>query len=330
MNLLDVKHPETIEKLDTNLSGAKLTAFKNVSCLVTKKFELICKETLLLPRLKELRFNTGICDFLGYVCPVSSLNRMKQTLREFLASMDGLVGPDFKFRFAGFQLTKAKFDEIEFGIDYAGVQAVVSNECVYLKNYHLIDGTLDFVLSLGYSHIVCGVTKIPEIPRCFSKKFTRIIQVFAIEVTKRQANHFLWFLKSLSSLRWLILDLQVWIVQELHDQLPASAPSLLQLDLLRGHFEESNFDFLGKFSHLSGLRIETCLSLESLHSLARHFGKLAAIYFLFQANDKRFSIQKVLSSKLWKVSDDCQKPLTNDATFETEHSSEIVSYLEGL
>ena len=54
-NLLEVKHPETIRKLETDMLGEKLTPFMNVECLVTRRLQVISRTTLLsLPKLNEL------------------------------------------------------------------------------------------------------------------------------------------------------------------------------------------------------------------------------------------------------------------------------------
>ena len=53
-NLLHVKQPETIRKLETSMVNGELAPFRNVECLVTRQFEAIRKATLQsLPKLKE-------------------------------------------------------------------------------------------------------------------------------------------------------------------------------------------------------------------------------------------------------------------------------------
>ena len=47
VDLLEVKHPETIRKLNTDLLGPKLARFKGVESLVTEDFKAINKATLL-------------------------------------------------------------------------------------------------------------------------------------------------------------------------------------------------------------------------------------------------------------------------------------------
>lgn len=60
-NLLHVKQPEMIRKLETSMSGSKLAPFRNVEHLVATQFEVISKATLQsLPEVKALLNNETI------------------------------------------------------------------------------------------------------------------------------------------------------------------------------------------------------------------------------------------------------------------------------
>lgn len=111
-NRLDLNHPQTIKKLETNTSGSKLDRFKNLECLVTSEFKIIIRGTLvILPKLKELYFNKTI-----RCAQQDGVERMKQSLTQFLAAVQELRTPDsFKFSFAGFHLTKTMLEQIDFG-----------------------------------------------------------------------------------------------------------------------------------------------------------------------------------------------------------------------
>ena len=125
-----------------------------------------------------------------------TVDRVKRTLSEFLNETKKLRGGDFRFTFAGFQLTKTMLDQIDFGvqIDESTGRERVSTEYVYMKNYHLIEpGALQFVRSVNYNRLLNHVTG--EFPR-FSQKFTGIKDVWATAKVK-DADHFLLFLKSL-------------------------------------------------------------------------------------------------------------------------------------
>ena len=137
-NLLDVKHPETIRKLETNMTGPKLARFTNVEYLATEEFQVICKATLQsLPRLNELRYQICINSCLRG--EVDTIDRMKQALREFMGQVKRLRKDEFKFRFAGFQLNETVLDEIDFGVQVRKGRERVSDSYVYMKNYQLID-----------------------------------------------------------------------------------------------------------------------------------------------------------------------------------------------
>ena len=269
---LELKHPEMIRKLETDLVGPDLAKFKNVECLVTRKFEAISKTTLiLLPKLRELRYIGNI------------LFTLKRTLSEFLDEAKKLRGDDFRFRFAGLQLTNANVEQIDFDGQVDGVEYKrVHKECVYMKNYQLIEpGAIDFVHEIDYTRLLSHVTG--EFPRCFSQKFIGVNSVEAKGAIENP-DHFLWFLKSLRFLSSLILE-DTKLGQAFYDQLPALACSLGGLYLRNGHCENGlqvNFDFIGKFSCLSHLVISPKLwSPESVTSLVRWLGKLKNCEFSF-------------------------------------------------
>ena len=143
-------------------------------------------------------------------------------------------------------------DEIDFG-EPIGEFGWLSNEYVYGKNYQLIepDASLDFVYSADYTSLLRFVGE--EIPGCFFSKFPAIWCVSA-DGAIQDVNHFLRFLKLVSSLENLCLD-RPQLGQEFYDQLPAAFPRLTEFEL-RGDGElQLNFDFITKFSRLSSFRI---------------------------------------------------------------------------
>ena len=336
-NLLDVKHPETIKKLDTDLVGWKLDQFRNVESLETWEFKAISKATLLsLPKLTELRFNQNIESFFWNQSRngLGSVDRMKRTVSEFMGEAKRLRGRDLQFTFCGFQLTNVDVNQIDFGVqvDERTGREWVPNEYVYLKNYHLIEpDALPFVSEVDYTRLLSSVTG--EFPLCFSQKFTGInwVQTTA-EV--QDADHLLWFLKSLRFLRSLYLETK-GLSQEFYDQLPAAARSLTNL-LLRGeHCEDGlqlNFDFLSKFSHLLDLEIRPALSLEATTSLVRSLGRIREGTFYVDGTIKcklvrskeSIRIVKERRSVEWKIYE------ANQLRIATENPDEIVKFFEEL
>ena len=322
--LLKVKHPETIRKLETNMVGRHLAPFKNVRCLVTNQFEAINKATLLsLPALKELRFNRSIGSVFD-VKPrqrVSTVDRVKRTLSEFMDEAKKLKGSDFQFTFAGLRLTNVNVEQIDFGVqvDESGRERV-HNEYVYMKNYHLIEsGALHFVRQVHYTRLLSNVTG--EFPRCFFQKFTGIETVLVDGVVE-DADQFLWFLKSLRFLRCLVLA-KTGLGQEFYDQLPASARSLNRLDLRGGRENELqlNFDFIDRLSRLSLLYIEP-VSFESVPSLVRMSGKLAKACFHVRLRAENVEMCKY--SGKWII---LKK---GGSVFVGQNPDEVVNFIEGL
>ena len=326
-NLLEVKHPETIRILETSISGSKLTSLKNVESLVTTRFDLISKATLLaLPRLRELRFNQDIERFFNSSIfelefpERGRVDRLKQTLNQFIDHAKALNRCDFQFTFSGFRLTKTILDQIDFGIQRRNAQT--SSERVYMKNYRLIEPrALPFVCSVDYTELLDGVTG--KFPSCFFQKFTDIEAVKATTGV-RDADQFLWFLKSLRFLRRLALNV-TGLSQEFYDQLPASAHSLDYLVYQESQYWQLNFDFISKFSHLLGLTIYQRLSLKSLASLTRSSGKSIDVSLSFPSKGEYFYIRKCKDSTKWQIyNDECNQ------LFETENPVEIVNFLEEL
>ena len=326
-NLLDVKHPETIRVLETNLVGQQLAPFKSVESLEAWEFKAISKATLLsLPNLRELRYDQDIEHLVCYEFDSApgTVDRVKRTLSEFLGEAKKLRGSDFRFIFAGLQLTNVKADQIDFGLKVDEHGEWVSNEYVYMKNYHLIEpDALDFVWLIDYTQLLSNVTG--EFPRCFSQKFTGIEKVEVHGVVK-DPDHLLWFLKSLRFLRELELR-NVKFSQKFYDRLPAAARSLVSLYLFDQCWKaelQLNFDFIGEFTVLSKLTITEPLSLESETSLARWLGPLKEAH-IYVRPGRDLWIKKAKDSALWKIQDPKQHAL-----FETENPGKLVSFFAGF
>ena len=330
---LDVKHPETIRKLETCMVGAQLAPFKGVECLVTEQFEAIDEATLQsLPKLKELHYKRPINQpFQDHSSEVGALERMKRTLREFVANAKALRGSDFKFCFAGFELTRVCVDEIDFGIRVVDESECLLNEYVYLKNYHLIDpnDTLEFISCLDYSNLI-DVTR--DIPSWVFKKLPGI-RVITTSRRVKGIGHFFWFLKSVRSLHHLWLR-HSRLGQEFYDQLPAFLPSLGALYLTESKKLQLDFDFIGQLAHLEQIEIELDYSpsFKVLTSLLRIPARLEArVELTFYFKEELCFVRKETGSRLWLADvpddDDDDEPQT---TFQSENQEEIVNFFEEL
>lgn len=325
-SLLNLKHPETIQQLETCMVGSKLSSFKNVVCLITGKFEAVSKETLLLlPKLKELRYNEDInFAYLEPNVSFSSVNELKQELRQFMDHVEVSRASDFKFRFAGFQLNMATLDQIDFDVQIEGGQERIYPEYVYIRNYRLIepDAILNFIWHLDYTRLMNYGAG--EIPPCFFKKFISVetVDVGAVQNEK----HLLWFLRSLRSFRILNL-MQSELSQEFFDQLPASAHSLTDL-VIRGDEKnelQMSFDFAAELPHLSLLEINRNVSFKTLkNSLARWLGKLTHVSIKFQMYENYSYIKKS------KGSNECYVTHLKRNPLYTENPDEVVSFFEEI
>lgn len=335
-NQLNIKHPEAIKKLHTDLVGPQLTPFKNVEHLVAFHFSAIRKSTLLsLPELKEIRLNGLDTDcFLSLTREKIFLPLVSRKFRVFDENVKMLKGPDFRFLFSGFEMTKTRFDEIDFGKR----PEQENNEYVYMQNYKLIDSeaVLDFIKSCDYPRLISFTTG--EIPDGFFKKFPAIKVVRANDAVQDE-KQFLSFLKQLSWLARLILGTE--LSEKFYEMLPESARSLIELEIGRELYSSSNelqmcFNFIPKFSGLSHLRIEEHrLSFESLTSLIKSFGKLEECKFYLKkrecflaGNRKQMFIKRRERLKLWEV---YGKLLQNGyKIFETKDPNEVLNFLWNL
>lgn len=332
--MLDVKHPETIKKLDIDGTVVReLASFKNIECLITQQFDLISKATLrVLPKLKELHYNASLKNHLGNFSKAGTVDRMKRALNEFLVAMSTLKGTDFSFTFAGFRLTKSMLNEIHIGVQLIERDGWkyerVSDEYVYMNNYHLLDPdtTLDFICTIDYTRLIDYSRN--DIPPCFSQKFTDITKVMTVGPI--DADHFLRFLKPLRFLRVLKMD-RSELDQEFWDQLPATAPRLTKLKVEEDDQEEFRFrfDFVDKLARLSSLSIlGRCLSLESLKSLVANgsIDDLTKCSFFYRSQDSGDRFQIVRYSNGWKVRDIHREI---DAFVITQNAAGILTFLKG-
>lgn len=339
---LNVKHPETIKKLNSRHLYWKLDPFKSVQCLVTQRFEVINKTTFVrLPALKELHFNRDLhCIFIDLTLSGVTFNRMKQTLYEFLDQTKKLKGGDFQFTFAGFRLTKRMLNQIDFGVQvvqrFEGPREEIYNEYVYLKNYHLIepDARLQFVYAVDYNRLF-SISE--ELPCCFFEKFLDVDLVYAGISDAKDSDHLLWFLSSLRSPRRLHLR-HAGLNQQFYDRLPVTVPSLGEL-FIKGFNElELNFEFIAKFPNLAGLSINQPLSLQSLSSLVGCSGKLAWSGFSIRLNELWCDVRKIRKDrqansrredrgkvvKTWKVTNF----IPSKTLFQTDNPDEILNFVQ--
>ena len=333
-SLLEVKRPETIRSLVTDMVSPKLAPFRSVERLITREVANICKDTLLsLPKLKELRYNRNMRSAFWEFKDDGSgrLNRMKRTLSEFMVEAKKLRGSDFRFRFAGFHLTPARLDQLDFGVQVEQDREPC-NEYVYMKNYQLLDpdATLDFIDEICYTRLMESLPG--ELPADFVQKCTSVDTV-KLYGRVQDEQHLLWFLQSLSSLRDLNLE-DAKLSQEFYDQLPQSASSLVQLMI--GTYDKTGrllrLDFLRELPGLNQLSFrqpwfaEPIESYDSIRSLVSFLAQLNGVRVEFDFQFFKRSVRIELSLgrfrvSVWKYHDSGQVLHTPD---------ELVEYLKDL
>ena len=337
-SLLNVKQPETIRKLETYMFGSKLDPFKCVECLVTRELKVISRATLLsLPRLKELHYNVNITNaFLQFDShEAGTLDRMKRTLSEFLGHVKQLKRADLQFRFAGFLMTPAILDAIDFDVKlqtegYRSGEWMVDDSYVYLKNYQLIEpNALPFIYHVDYNHLMSCV--VGEFPACFSQKFSCVEEVYAGGVIK-DARHFRWFLSSLRLLVSLNLT-GSQLGQEFYDQLPTLAGSIVELRMdAHTNGLPLSFNFIRELPSLIWSQVNECSSFESASSLAqvlREFKDLGCT-ICFDFKELHVVIMKYRGSFEWEIQNEGgDETLLRTDDYE-DASNEVFDYLRVL
>lgn len=270
---LDLKHPETVRRLETNMVGSKLDRFQNVECLVSSSFDAISKSTLQsLPKLNELHYGSVFTS-------QSQIEERDAVLRKFLNDLKTLRASDFKFIFAGFLLTSSEaLDEIDFGDQ--------TIEWIYARNHQLVEGNLEFLNYVNYNRFMRSV--ILEIPITFFKKLTGV-RTLVIEDPVQDANHFLEFLNSLRSLKELRIKKNSGLDQVFFDLLPTSVRRLTELSIEEDY--ELNYNFLSLIPSLTDMGTSE-LSFKSLTSLIRSYGELRSCILSFNFKGRRFSIHR--------------------------------------
>lgn len=134
---VNLKHPETVRTLDTDRFGSELAAFKGVQCLKTRRIEAISSDTLVsLPALNELHYSMTIEDLVRDVFKheLGTIDRIKRTLSDFLDELERTKRRDFQFEFGGFEMTKMKLDEFDFGLQVMNDREFVSNRYINENN----------------------------------------------------------------------------------------------------------------------------------------------------------------------------------------------------
>ena len=331
-NLLEVKQPETIRKLETDMFGEKLTPFKNVECLVTRRLQVIDKSTLLsLPKLRELHFKLEVrySEFFG---AQEQLKKFLSDVRLFQASRS------FRFQLAGFDLSQEKLDRMDFSVPVVEeIEWRSVWECTQfcLNNIDLIDPSepVELIHPVNYTALMRHFDG--RLPNCFFQKFKGIEEVRADKI--EDVDHFLSFLKSLSLLRKLRLK-KTRLGQEFYDYLPTLAPSLYILEL-REHGETGlNFAFLNNLSHLTCLEIDFigASPLQSMSSLFGAVGKsLWADICYYRINEETsFCVfEKSRDSIMWIMWSARSKDSSIDAIrsierFKTKKLEELLDFFE--
>ena len=293
---------------------------------MTSRLQVIDKSTLLsLPRLRELHFRLEIGD--------SEFFRAQEQLKKFLSDVQFFrASRNFKFRFAGFDLSQTKLDRMDFTVPVdEGILWAWAWKCMefYLNNIDLIDPNepVEFTMPINYTNLMRHFDG--KLPSCFFQKFKGIELVLADKI--EDVDHFLWFLKSLNSrnsMRMLYLKYS-GLDQEFYDQLPAMGHSLDRLELIEPGETSLKFDFIHNLPRLSRLIFifRGLPSLESMSSLVGAVDKRVwAVIYWFEKNKKDgLSFDKGRDSIVWKAcaNDDTEK-------FETEKVEELLDFFERI
>ena len=196
----------------------------------------------------------------------------------------------------------------------------------YLKNIDLIDPSepVEFIHPVHYNLLMRHFDG--KLPSCFFPKFRGIERVVTDDEIE-DADQFLWFLKSLRSLRMLYLKGSK-LGQKFYDQLLMFAHSLARLELVEPGETSLKFDFVHNLPRLSHLSIvfDGPPSLELMSSLVVPAGKPVSVEICcMRLNEKgdHCAFLKSRGSIEWSAH-------RKDSTerFETKKPEELLDFFE--
>lgn len=303
-DLLKVKYPRTITKIESNFSISKLFKFKNIEYLKSYNPNILISSSLSrFRKLKELHYKSSIRSIIHFFdLPADNyepqLKAMFSTLRE--------QNKNLKIHIYGVNLTN-NIEHLDFG-KQSGHQI---DEYFFIKNYKYLKNEIEFVTHLDFSNLIRLTNDMKiEIPNDYLKKFSNIQSIRVSN--KVNEKLFLNFLKSSNNYSTNRLELKhTRFSQVFYDELP----SLCSLNYF--YFEEFeeielNYEFLGKFKHLKWFNIRQNInSFKSIGSLLESFNHLKGcnediLKFTFRGRELR--IERIKGHDgVYRLIDDLRK-----------------------
>ena len=290
-HLLNVRHPETIRVLESDMSSAKLAEFKGLEQLkcTNNYFEynyssINIAKLISLKKLEVLYYT--VCD----------VNDLREDLEQIMRQKQRLGRSDLMVYFSGLRLIEEDLSDIDFELKKDDNENL-SIEQTYLRHYGRLQEQMLDEQHVNYSDLFDAVDVLPE---DYFRRFSNLRHVTARVSSPVDEQHFATFLRQIYCLQQL--KLYGWnLSQRFFDSLSEfSSLCLLYLSSAKArektteHNEvQLNLSFIGKLKKMQVLEIHENLSLQSVMSLVNSIENLKPIgksRFEFWYLDKYYSI----------------------------------------
>ena len=277
-DLLQVKHPETVGSLDSDLPFEHLRSFRNVRHLrSSSRFHILDERTLLdFPNLKEIAFTGTFLDVYYASLPY---------LERFMTRKKALGRADLKVQLVSLELVDHKpiddyrfskifswFEEVgyNYGDNYGDLYDYEEHKGffyllrLHVHNYDQLIGTAP-IRSVSYIEIMQLFRG--RIPDDFFSKFGGIKRVSVPQLYAGE-EHLLWFLQSVPELKEFESHAVILSESFFHRLAQSCSKSLRSISLYEVELKRlQNLDFSGEFKVLSSLSLNMDSSLEEIRWL---------------------------------------------------------------
>lgn len=271
VDLLDIRHPETVRTLQSTFHGAKLARFKAIEFYEVfcydNSYRLFEESTALdLASLRTVAFNGNLRRLLQenhFTRPGDEWTLLRSILSTFDKRRQESRRSDLVVYFAGVRLTSET-------IAYLAVDEDELADEFLMKNYAHLQKELPFVTEISYSRLM---SLTDELPADYFERFCGIERI-CVRGPVKDAEHFTWFLKKLNEKNPIFeeLDLQdPGLPQSFYDQLSSFA-SLTGFWLSEKN--DLDYSFLRKFERLMWWDFSQEMSAAQAASLLRVFEHL--------------------------------------------------------
>ena len=277
LTIIEIRQPETIKHLKTELYHSSLEEFKNLEVLDCGEIRNVNKEILsILSKLKVLCVyeidakKLEIEESRNLISKMSFIMKQKLVLRR----------TELKVYLQGVRLTDGNNLDV-FKLD-------LDNTKFQLENYANLYNSLHFIDCVNYSDLTALTEQIPD------DYFNKLFQVRGVEITtKVNRDHFIWFASKLNFLDSLMFK-NASLDQSTIDHL-LDFCDLVCLAVNEDQPLNLNFDCILKCKRLTLFKTDQPFP-GSFDLALKAFSRLTKLkYFIFRKDDETVAIQRNLN-----------------------------------